>query len=226
MQILMPCAGAGSRFKAAGYAQPKPLIDVLGQPMYKLSGSTFHGDFIYLVPAPVAGRFEEDSVIPVQRLTEGAACTALLAYDRLNLNDELLIINADQLVIYNELNFNVLRNQPSVDGIVFTFKSQDTKWSYVDVNSAGRIVRAAEKKVISSYATVGAYYWKKARHFTSAAKQMIAANDRTNNEFYICPVLNYCPYLNIVPFMVDKMIGLGTPEDLEAYKNAVCKSQG
>ena len=33
INIVIPMAGAGSRFAKAGYLKPKPFIDVLGKPM-------------------------------------------------------------------------------------------------------------------------------------------------------------------------------------------------
>jgi NDP-sugar pyrophosphorylase family protein len=216
MNIVMPCAGAGKRFKEKGYTQPKPLINVLGQPLYKLSGSTFEGYFTYLVPVEWTGMFREEKVIPVSGLTEGAACTVLLSEPYIDPNDELLIINSDQLIEYNYFNFNVLRAQHGVDAIVFTFRATGNQWSYVAVDKTGWVYQAAEKRQISTTATVGAYYFKKAHYFFDAARKMIAAGDRTNGEYYVCPALNYLNK-SIFAFEVDKMTGLGTPEDLEAY---------
>jgi hypothetical protein len=77
----------------------------------------------------------------------------------------------------------------------------------------------AEKDPISTHATVGFYYWKKGSDFVKYAEQMINKNIRVNNEFYVCPVYNEAILDNkkILNFQVDKMWGLGTPEDLEYF---------
>ena len=50
---------------------------------------------------------------------------------------------------------------------------------------------------------------------------MIQKNIRVHNEFYIAPVYNELIEDNktLVPFYVNKMYGIGTPEDLKAYLN-------
>jgi hypothetical protein len=81
------------------------------------------------------------------------------------------------------------------------------------------VTEVAEKIVISNNATVGIYGWKTGAEYVKSAEQMISKNIRTNNEFYICPVYNES-ILNgnvLVPYFVDSMHGVGTPEDLDNY---------
>jgi hypothetical protein len=63
------------------------------------------------------------------------------------------------------------------------------------------------------------YYWKDGRDYISAADAMIAADDRVNNEFYTCPVINYSILegKHVQSFEVDSMQGTGTPEDLATF---------
>jgi len=77
----------------------------------------------------------------------------------------------------------------------------------------------AEKKVISNNATVGIYYWKQGKDYVKYAKQMIKKNLRINNEFYVCPVFNEAlkENKNILIDKIDKMWGIGTPEDLKYF---------
>jgi hypothetical protein len=52
---------------------------------------------------------------------------------------------------------------------------------------------------------------------------MIEKDIRVNNEFYVCPVFNeaIADGMRVKIFHIDsdKMWGLGTPEDLEHFKN-------
>ena len=51
LNILIPMAGAGSRFEKAGYTFPKPLIDVNGEPMIKIvvDNLNIDGNYIFIV---------------------------------------------------------------------------------------------------------------------------------------------------------------------------------
>jgi NDP-sugar pyrophosphorylase family protein len=232
MNILIPMAGEGSRFKKAGYTFPKPLIDVAGKPMIQrvVENLDFDANYIFLVRKEHLEEYNlsdllsyvtngKCEIVVVDKLTEGAACTALLAEDLINNEDELLIANSDQIVEFSKYNFNTLRRYTGFDSMVLTFNAIHPKWSFVKVNSRGVAIEVAEKKPISDIATCGIYYYRKGCDFVNYANQMIDKNLRVNNEFYICPVYNELikDGKTLVPYFVDKMHGLGTPEDLKSY---------
>jgi dTDP-glucose pyrophosphorylase len=234
MKALIPMAGEGSRFVAAGYTFPKPLIDVNGKPMIQVVVDTLPvcSEYIFLCRKEHIEKYQlEDmlqsitggcsKVVVVDKLTEGAACTALLAEHHIDNNEPLLIANSDQYVEFDHRNFNILRRHANLDGIVFTFNASHPKWSFVDVDSKTlQVTRVVEKQPISNIATCGIYYWSKGSDFCRYAHQMIKANRRVNGEFYIAPVyqeaLQTARFM-LVPFFVNKMSGLGTPEDLENF---------
>ena len=232
MNILIPMAGEGSRFIKEGYTFPKPLIDVNGKPMIQtvIESLDFDANYYFLVRKEHLEEYEIESllqvvtndratIIPVDKLTEGAACTALLAEKFIDNDDELLIANSDQYVEFSRENFNTFRRFMSMDALVFTFNAVHPKWSFVKVNSRGVAVEVAEKNPISNIATCGIYYYKHGRDFVKYAHQMIDKNVRVNGEFYICPVYNEMISVGkiLIPFYVHKMHGLGTPEDLSKY---------
>ena len=235
MKIVIPMAGEGSRFAKEGYTFPKPLIDVNGKPMIQrvVENLDFDAEYIFLVRKEhlekysglkstlnriTNGRFK---IVEVDGLTEGAACTALLAKDHINNDDDLLIANSDQIIEYCPENFQYIKNFSTVDAIVFCFHAVHPKWSFVKTNSRGVITEVAEKNPISDIATCGIYWYRKGSDFVKAAEQMINKNIRVNNEFYIAPVYNelISDGKTLIPFFVDKMHGIGTPEDLNAYVN-------
>lgn len=239
MKILIPMAGEGSRFAKEGYQFPKPLIDVAGKPMIQrvVENLDFDAHYIFLVRSEHLVKFSglentlkritnnKCSIVEVKSLTEGAACTALLAKDLINNEEDLLIANSDQIIEYQPLNFNLLKSISNVDSIVFTFNSVHPKWSFVKLNSRGCAVEVAEKNPISNIATCGIYWYRKGSDFVKYAEKMISKNIRVNNEFYIAPVYN--ELINdgktLFPFFVDKMHGVGTPEDLNNYLNSYKK---
>jgi len=233
MKVLIPMAGEGSRFKKEGYTFPKPLIDVNGKPMIQavVENLDFDCEYIFLIRKQHISQYpglldslsritnDKFKYVEVDGLTEGAACTALLAEDLINNDEDLLIANSDQYIDYEPLNFHMLKNLTNVDGIVFSFNAVHPKWSFVKTNSRGYVTEVAEKKPISNIATCGIYWYRRGSDFVSCAKQMIENNVRVNNEFYIAPVYN--ELINsgktLIPFYVNKMWGIGTPEDLRYF---------
>jgi len=233
MKVLIPMAGEGSRFSKEGYTFPKPLIDVNGKPMIQVvvENLDFDCEYIFLIRKEHISRYpglldslsritnDKFKYVEVDGLTEGAACTALLAENLIDSDEDLLIANSDQYIDYESLNFHMLKNLTSVDGIVFSFNAVHPKWSFVKTNARGYVTEVAEKKPISNIATCGIYWYRHGSDFVSCAKQMIEKDIRVNNEFYIAPVYN--ELINsgktLIPFYVNKMWGIGTPEDLRYF---------
>jgi dTDP-glucose pyrophosphorylase len=160
-------------------------------------------------------------IIEVNGLTEGAACTVLLAKQYFDNNNELVLANSDQYVDTDIMAFvNDMRDRDADAGIL-TFKSDDPKWSYAKIGFEGYVTEVVEKKVISDQATVGIYYYRHGREFVKYAEQMIRKNIRTNNEFYVCPIFNEFiadgKKICIYEIPEYNMYGLGTPEDLKEF---------
>ena len=233
MKILIPMAGEGSRFTKEGYTFPKPLIDVEGKPMIQVvtENLDFDATYIFLVRKQHLEKYSglrttldritngKFKVVEVDGLTEGAACTTLLAKDLINDDEELLIANSDQVIEYSAENFKLLKSLTSADGIIFTFNALHPKWSFVRVNSRGVITELQEKNPISNIATCGIYWYRKGSDYVKYAEQMIQKNIRVNGEFYVAPAYN--EYIldgkMLIPFYVSKMYGIGTPEDLNVF---------
>lgn len=226
-------AGEGSRFAKEGYTFPKPLIDVGGRPMIQtvVENLDFDAEYIFLVRSEHMEKYSglrdalnrisngNFKIVEVDALTEGAACTALLAKEHIDCDEDILIANSDQYIEYEKENFFLLKNLSNVDSIVWCFNAVHPKWSFVRTNARGYVTEVAEKKPISNIATCGIYWYRKGSDFVKYAERMIERNVRVNNEFYIAPVFNELidDGKTLVPFYVHKMWGLGTPEDLNTY---------
>ena len=231
LNVLIPMAGAGSRFEKAGYTFPKPLIDIEGDPMIKLvtENLNLRANFIYIVQKSHREKYNLDTllnlispnckIVEVDGLTEGAACTTLLAKEFIDNENPLIMANSDQYIEWDSNEFMYKMTETNCDGGIVTFKSTHPKWSFAKVNENGLVSEVAEKKPISDIATVGIYYWKKGAEYVKYAEQMIEKNIRVNNEFYVCPVFNEAieDGKEIRTFEIKKMMGLGTPEDLSTY---------
>jgi HAD superfamily hydrolase (TIGR01509 family) len=231
LNILIPMAGAGSRFQQAGYTFPKPLIEVNNKPMIQVVVENLNIDanYIYVVQKSHREKYNLDTmlslitpgckIIEVDVLTEGAACTALLSKKYINNDSPLFFANSDQFVEWDSNEFMYKMQESDCDGGIVTFKSTHPKWSFAKINDNGFVTEVAEKNPISDNATVGFYYWKHGCDFVKYAEQMIEKDIRVNNEFYVCPVYNQAieDYKKIRIFESKKMWGLGTPEDLNFY---------
>ncbi len=235
IRVVIPAAGEGSRFRAAGYDKPKPFIDVRGKPMIAhvienvrpRTGEVhvlLRRDHITAAPAMASDlRSRGFGVHEVERLTEGTACTLLLERQLFDDDVPLLIANADQLVDFSVDDYVNDCIERRLDGSILVFHDsfRDPKWSFARIGKDGFVREVAEKKPISDLATVGIYLFHRGSAFVDAAIDMIVRNDRVNNEFYTCPVYNYMikhgARIGVYEIGEKCMHGLGTPGDLESY---------
>ena len=231
MNVLIPMAGAGSRFSQAGYTFPKPLIEVNGKPMIQVvvENLNIEANYTFIVQKEHYEKYSLQyllnliapncNIVQVEGLTEGAACTTLLAKEFIDNDSPLVMANSDQFVEWNSNECLYAFNADGIDGGIVTFNSIHSKWSYAKIGDDGFVSEVAEKKPISNNATVGIYFWNKGSDYVKYAEQMIQKNIRTNNEFYVCPVFNeaIADGKKIRIKEIQKMWGLGTPEDLNYY---------
>ena len=240
INIVIPMAGRGSRFEAAGFEKPKPFIDVLGQPMimqvmknllvenaqFTLIAQKEHLINNYQTVGHINKIFHPNWVT-IDLLTEGTAATVLFARKTVNSELPLLIANSDQIVDGGIRDMINDANRRNLHGSIMTFKcpEKDPKWSYAKTDLTGAVTEVKEKFPISDNATVGVYYYKKAKYFFESAIDMIIKNIRTNGEFYTCPTYNELiknKYkIGIYEIDKSKMHGIGTPEDLGIYLSKI-----
>jgi UDP-N-acetylglucosamine diphosphorylase / glucose-1-phosphate thymidylyltransferase / UDP-N-acetylgalactosamine diphosphorylase / glucosamine-1-phosphate N-acetyltransferase / galactosamine-1-phosphate N-acetyltransferase len=236
MNIVIPMAGAGSRFSKAGFQKPKPFIDVDGKPMIVrvLENLAYPNARCILLArqehmdaeAGLVCAIERDFnaiFIPIPELTEGTACTVLYARQHINTEAPLLIANSDQIVDLRIAEFLDDCQYRRLDGSILTFidEHRDPKWSFAKIDSTGLVTEVQEKKAISEFATVGIYLYSRGSDFVNAAIDMIVRRERVNNEYYTCPTYNYAiragKKIGIYNIAASAMHGIGTPEDLASY---------
>jgi dTDP-glucose pyrophosphorylase len=242
INIVIPMAGAGSRFAKAGYKKPKPFIDVDGKPMIvRVLENLTYSEARYILIARKEHMEQEVELvkeiekefnaifIPIDKLTEGTACTVLYARKYINNDEPLLIANSDQIVDMNIADFIDDSKNRNLDGSILTFidKYSDPKWSFAKLDENNLVAEVKEKVVISEFATVGIYLYSRGKDFIDAAIDMVIENDRVSNEFYTCPTYNYAisEFLKIGIYNIefDQMHGIGTPDDLNLYLEFISK---
>ena len=237
MNIVVPMAGAGSRFANVGYNLPKPLIDVGGRMMceivYHNLKPSCHHQFCFIVQQSHIDNFDLGnkltalgpgiSIFPIDSMTAGAACTVLTVKDQINTDQPLMIANCDQYIDINIDDYLQAFENSAADGYIMTMTATDPKWSFARVDGHGYVTEVREKQPISHEATVGIYNFANGEDFVTGAEQMIAKNIRTNNEFYVAPVYNELIAqgqrfgVYNIGSQHNGMHGIGTPDDLQFF---------
>jgi dTDP-glucose pyrophosphorylase len=236
LNIVIPMAGAGSRFSEAGFKDPKPLIPVHNMPMIQLIIENLRPleqhRFIFICQrkhVQLYGLHEklndwapDCKIVEIDGMTEGAACTVLAAAEYINNDSALMIANSDQ---YVDLDINIYLNNFSnkdIDGLIMTMHADDPKWSFVGLEGE-LVTRVVEKEVISNEATVGIYNFRHGSSFVKAANEMIDLDQRVKGEFYVAPTYNSLikDGQKIGIYNIgregDGMYGLGIPADLKKF---------
>ena len=237
LNIVIPMAGRGSRFVKAGYKLPKPLVPVHKKSLIECVTENIRPacehQFTYIClkehidTYDLRARLEQMApgcnIVEVDSVTEGAACTVLLAEKYIDNDDMLMIANSDQ---YVEVDIDAyIEAINDDDGLIMTMTADHPKWSYIKYDENDKVTMVREKEVISDMATVGIYNYRHGSDFVKYARQMIEKDIRVNNEFYVAPVYNEMieAGMSIAYYSIgsveDGMYGLGTPEDLDIFRN-------
>jgi dTDP-glucose pyrophosphorylase len=240
--VVIPMAGDSSRFAAAGYDIPKFLIDIDGMPMIQRAMITMGigARYIYVVKAEDNKKYNLSEILPpftsalevvvieVDEPTDGPAATALVAKEYINNDDFLVVCNSDQIVEWTPNYFLQDAGEGrNLDGSIPVFYGEGDSWSYATTGDYGFVTEVAEKNPISSDATAGIYYWRHGSDFVKYAEQMIEKDIRVNGEFYVGPVYNEAILdgKHIGIYRLDKMVPLGTPEELNLYLDSLSSSE-
>ena len=250
MNILIPMAGAGSRFAEAGYAVSKPAIPTYDKRTGKqfpmvvcatldLPGVKDDGSNVIYVDRDfhrtngtekvILDCFPKAKFITVDHLTEGQACTCMLAKDHIDNDESLLIAGCDNGMEFDATKF--AEYTKAADVLVFTYRHNEAvmanpnAYGWMIVDEDDNVIGTSIKQAISDnpmedHAVVATFWFKKGSIFVEATKKMISENDRINREFYVDQVMKHVLDLGYVTkvFEIDRYIGWGTPADYELYQ--------
>ena len=244
--LILPMAGAGSRFSKQGYKDPKPLIDVNGLPMVVQAVNclpyTDKKVFIcleeHLSSYPLYNTLQTHyntlEIHSINKVTQGQACTCEIGIQQSNIDRDnpILISACDNGVYYDVAKYNELISDPTIDVIVWTFrnnsasKNNPNMYAWLETDDKDNILSVSCKKfdpsihnVKTSHVIIGTMFFKKASYFLDGLQNNYNNNTRTNGEFYVDDVINQNikEGLNVKVFEVDHYICWGTPDDYETY---------
>ena len=253
MNVLMPMAGAGKRFADAGYTLLKPLIPTTERRdgrQYPMVICAMHDvlqcteektrpifvirtDHEKDIPPVILEHYPDAVLVGVDHLTQGQACTCLLAASYINNDEPLFIAGCDNGMVFDRKSFEAASSEAEV--LVFTYRHNEAvlknpnAYGWVRVKDGSDVVTGVSVKCpisedpVNDHAIVASFWFRRGSDFVRCAEEMIAADDRVNGEFYVDKVISYCVKngLDTRVFEIDRYIGWGTPEDYENYERTL-----
>ncbi len=237
LNLVIPAAGLGSRFRAVGINTPKPLIPVLDFPMIGWVIANFSlndDDDIWMItrkedqiPEQMENTISKITnrihFIEIDELTDGAATTLEFALHQIPDNEAVLSANSDQFISTDISEFIESVRNGNSEGQILTMFATDSKWSYIQRDSNQDVTNVVEKVVVSDEATVGVYGWKSAMIAKNSIAAMKKDELRVNGEFYVAPSYTYLLKqggkisTHSAGEVETDVHGLGTPEDLKLF---------
>ena len=82
LNVLIPMAGAGSRFEQAGYTFPKPLIEVRNKPMIQVvvDNLNIKANYIYIVQKKHREKYNLDTLLNLSLMDLNSASSIILTF--------------------------------------------------------------------------------------------------------------------------------------------------
>jgi NDP-sugar pyrophosphorylase family protein len=244
--LILPMAGAGSRFSKKGYEKPKPFLDVNGYPMIVQAVNclpeTKNKVFIcldehvkkYNIQELLKENYNNASIFTIDKITEGQACTCEIGLinSKLNLDKPILISACDNSVYYDKEKYQKMLEDETIDVIVWTFRNNPTSrnnpnmYAWLETDSNDYVMNVSCKKfdekkhnLKTSHVIIGTMFFRKASYFMDGLHNNYQENIRSNGEFYVDDIINQNIKngLRVKVFEVMNYICWGTPDDYETY---------
>lgn len=238
MNIIITMAGLGSRFRKAGYNIPKYMIEVKGKTLFDWSMISLSDYFKqpnikmilivrkednakdFIISHLADFGVNDAKVVEIDELTDGQATSAMLAEPYWSADDEMVVYNIDTYIEKDVMKYGDI----SGDGYIPCFNAPGDHWSFVKLDENGDAVEVREKQRISDNCTVGLYYFKSCALYKQMYDEYYADDKNLEkNEKYIAPLYNYMiekgykVRISTLPY--EAVHVLGTPEEVEAFKN-------
>ncbi len=233
MIVIMPMAGRGSRFEGSGYTKPKPLIEVLGKPMFcwaieSIKNIDFDKIIIisleeheknYRVKDIIKKNIESKTeLILLPDVTEGQLATVIAGKKFIDNGEDVLIISSDTIVV-SSIADDIANKDKDCMGLISVANMEGDRWSFAKTDESGKVTQVTEKIKISDHASTGIYYFSDGKDFIKRAEKIIENREKTRGEYYVMPV--YQKYIDEEKFIgiskADEMWDLGTPDALNLF---------
>ena len=206
INIIIPMSGQSLYETNNGFAYPKVITEIENKTLLEYSQDVFRTlkdeyKVIFVAPEVQLNKLglrsiiktisdKDVEIVSLHGATKGAVCSCLMAIDKLNLDEELIISSADHCIDVNLQDYIESFRKMDCDAGILTFQSVHPKWSFVLLNKDNEVYEAAEKNPISKNAIAGLYYFRKTSSFIDAAKSLIRKNSSIEGSYYISTCLN------------------------------------
>ena len=233
INIVIPMAGAGSRFSIAGYGVPKPFIEFNNKMMIEHvigSFANIQARFILVLQEKFLTEQKEQleklkrkyvlDFVTVPKLTMGAAITALASHKKIDTKNDIIFADSDNIFDKNDIaEFILYARKKDLSGALLTIDSDKPCYSYAKVDKDGYLIETKEKEVVSNHAITGVYYFKDLEQFKDAVIDLVVESDLSKGEFYMSNVYNHLKKITnkIGVFDIKNFDCVGTPEQLKEY---------
>ena len=237
INLIIPMAGGGTRFKKEGIEMPKPLINLNGKPFFFWATQSIVKflkveKLIFIVLKEHVEKYEIDKKIleyypeaqlkVIDKVLNGAVLTCLEGVELIDNDNPILFNDCDHAFLCNFFyEFCKINNFNEVDGGLLTFKSNDSRYSYVALDENDNVIQTMEKKVISNQAICGAYYFKNKQIFEEAVN--IYLEKCAYTEYFVSGVYNVMADkgLKIKNFNTNEHVSFGTPDEFEEAQSDI-----
>lgn len=244
MNIIIPMAGPDDLMQRHGYPFCKPLIEIANLPLiqhaWKALAALEPTKAVFVIRKEDDLRFHladvlhllepRSVVVRADGPTAGAACTTLLAVEHIEPEEELLIANGDQVLLFGIAEAIRDFRARQLDAATVVFESLHPRWSFVRLDENRMVVEAAEKRPLSKYATAGVYYFRRGADFIAAAQTMISKGAHVNGAYFVCPSFNELVLLQkrigVWEIPRSHYVSLATPQAIEEYEKSFLASSG
>lgn len=235
IHLVMPMAGAGSRFFKNGFVMPKPLIEINDKPFLYWSTKSISNfievkdiTFIVLkkhieefkIDEKIKEFFPEAKIAVIPEILNGAVLTCMEGIDEINDDLPIIFNDCDHAFISNEFNKYCNNGEfDELDGGLLTFESNEPKYSFLQMDENGNVINTVEKKVVSNHAICGAYYFKNKELFLECSNEYL---DKCNySEYFVSGVYNIMAEKKkkIANFRCDIHVPFGTPDEYYTAKD-------
>lgn len=242
MRIIIPMAGTGDRYLAAGYRMPKPLIPVDGKPMIEHVTGMYPGenDFLFICNenhvrstdlVGVLKRLKPRALIrAIPSHKKGPVYTVTQALDCVPKDDEVIVSYCDFDVSWDYRNFLQTIRTKKAQGALSAYRGfhphslGPTLYAYIRQKD-NWLLEIKEKghftdNRMQEYASSGLYYFAKGAHIHQYFPLLMQKNINTNGEFYVSMIYNLmaADRLPIWIYEIEHFLQWGTPFDLQQYQ--------
>lgn len=142
---------------------------------------------------PLARWYPGAAHVFLSQYTKGAALSALAGVAMQGADPGPLIIDLADILYTSDLKPSAVFSRDSECGaIALTFQSSWPGYSYLRLDDDGRVVEAAEKRVISTNASAGTYIFANPSIYLTAVAHALRNFDgqQHNGLLYVCPLFN------------------------------------